>query len=175
MSDDDKGQAAPVEEHPEGAVTLPAEIIPGPGGALEAWGLGGQRLKYWCNWKLTDLAGKSLLTRCMTKADLKSDDVLNKVMHVTGLLMHPVTLISKRDGEVRLECRAVLVLEDDKTVGFVSRGVVKSLQLITDVCGLGPWKPALPLLLKSLPVEGGGRFFTIELAAGQINPTKKGK
>jgi hypothetical protein len=88
-------------------------------------------------------AGKYM--RCKRRADYSSDDVLGKSFYLRNAFGHIVEMVNDQTGEVVPAARVVLETRTGKTLGFVSTGIVQSLNDVLRVFGDGPWDPS-PLL-----------------------------
>lgn len=123
--------------------------------------------QFWANWKPESRLDKARLFRAFQQADLSADDVIGKTICVSHILVHPIDIVREDTGEVIPCHRCVLILDDDRTVGFVSNGILKALSLVCMLEGQGPWKPGLGMVVKQLSLKNGRRTYTIDLPEGE--------
>lgn len=69
--------------------------------------------------------------------------------------------LTSEAGEIVIEPALKLMTESGETVGFVSRGAVKSLDLIIALFGDGPWNPPLPFRVRRKTLKGGRQYLTL--------------
>lgn len=143
--------------------------------ALDGYNPFSGAMRYWANWQLTSKPDKARLMKAFQQADLKADDILGKPISVTHVLVHPVEIVDEETGEVTPCHRTVFVLDDGRTVGFVSAGILKSLGLICAMEGTGPWPGGITLMVRQITVKRARRMYVIDLIESPAAPAAKGK
>lgn len=66
-------------------------------------------------------------------------------------------------GELQRWVRIVILCDDGKILAGGSAGVRQSLGTLFGLYGNPPWKPPVVVKIKSRPIDGGKRFFYLEL------------
>lgn len=117
---------------------------------------------------------QALLMKALNEADLTADDVMGQVIGVEAFLCQPVRLMDKATGLLRWCPRVVLFLQGGMTVGFVSVGVVKSLQTIVRWKGAGPWNPPVVVNLRQITTAEKRRLYVLDLVSGNDLERKGG-
>jgi Phage Single-stranded DNA-binding protein len=110
---------------------------------------------YASNMQMAGLEGLQMLTKLHGKAELEVDDLQGKPFLMKWFYAHKVELRSDKGGEVVDAIRVVLVDPDRRTLGFVSDGVVDSLDLIRSILGDGPYDPPIPVRVVRQKTRGG--------------------
>lgn len=108
---------------------------------------------------------QATIARAMNGQTLAASDVINLEMDLAAAICHPVETVDEETGEVGVWPRTVLVLADGTLVAFGSRGIVKSLQLLSRFCGRGPWLPPLKVILRQQTLGEKKRWLYLERVA----------
>lgn len=117
---------------------------------------------YWTSVPKTTPLGRQTIMKALSACDKKSDDVVNQVLAIRDILIHPVTIVNQESAE-EVECmRTVLIAGDGQTVGFVSQGVYRSVVNLITLYGPPPWSPELKVTVKSKPTSAGKRILLLE-------------
>lgn len=131
-------------------------------------------MQLYTNIDLKSHKGQVLAVRCLQNSDFTSDDVIGVPITVVMALCHSVEIVDSQSGEVVAAPRTVLVMEDGKTVSFVSNGILQSLRLLSKFYGHGPWCPGIRVVIRQITTRLKRRTFVMELAADE-SPATKGK
>lgn len=146
----------------------PSALVVMPGGDLSPLSPVSQ-IDYW-----TSLDGKSSESKSLIyaarqgKAEQLADAVGHEIV-VVDLLLHPVVL-RREDGEEVPLTRAVAILDDGRTVGTCSTGVVSCLKTACQIWGLPPWRPGLRFRVVQLSISGNRRTFKLEPVVLKASP-----
>jgi hypothetical protein len=116
------------------------------------------------NLELAGVAGLQMLTKIHGKADYDADALDGKPFDMVHFYAHLVDLRSDKGGEIVPAIRVVLVNPARETLGFVSDGVVDSLDLIRSVLGDGPYDPPIPV--RVVRQKTRGQNTVLRLVAG---------
>lgn len=118
-------------------------------------------LRVWTTLDTTTDEGKAAMVRHMAGGEsARVGDNLGEVIDVQDIIVHSVEGVSD-DGEEWTGERIVFISPDEKAYACVSRGMVKSLQLIMGLYGVPPWKPALRLKIQQINTRRGNRTYTL--------------
>lgn len=89
-----------------------------------------------------------------------------KVWLTEHIVMTPADKQNDETGEIESWTRTVLISPDQSRLVFGSGGVAQSIMDLARIFGPPPWKPALPLLVLKLELDGGKRMYKLDVAAG---------
>jgi hypothetical protein len=90
------------------------------------------------------------------------EDFLTKPFHLVNWAVKKIAMPHPETGEMLPACRTVLINEMNETLGFVSQGVLLSLDMIRIMFGDGPYKPALPIICKQIRTGRGFHVIKIQ-------------
>lgn len=132
-------------------------------------------MAFWAGWDTKTEEGAALVTRCLSESDLRPDKVIGTIVEVTRLFFHAVEINDVEGGEIIQAIRAVLILADEQTLSFTSEGALKSLRVLCQLRGAGPYNPPLSLRVRQLTTRAGRRTYALELVPKALPAAKGGK
>jgi len=109
------------------------------------------------------LEGKKLIIRAMGGSDIKAASLKEKAFLTQDLLIHMVSIVDDKTGEISEQKRTVLIGPDGRTAAICSNGAIAGLARIMQLFGKPTWKPALRLRLKEQETRHGFRTYNIEV------------
>lgn len=91
-------------------------------------------------------------------------DFRDKVITVTDVAAHPITVVDEKTGEIKTVLRTILIGADGTNYQAVSEGVVSSLQAIYAIVGAPSWKDEpVNMLIKEEKTKKGFKVTSITL------------
>jgi hypothetical protein len=108
--------------------------------------------------------GKKLAYNCVQYHDAPALDMLNKEFGLANVLIHSVSFVSDETGESVQEFRTVMIDHQGKTIGCVSRGILRSLAAIEAIFGPPPWNPPIFVEIRQQQGRSARRYYTLRVA-----------
>lgn len=105
-------------------------------------------------------------------ADLSADDVAGEVLQVRWWYAHPVEITDDHGECLPPAVRVVLIDERNRTISFVSGGILRSLSVLVGVFGDGEWSPPLPLIVRACKTRRGFRVYNLQVAPDPLLPAE---
>lgn len=162
-------ESSPAPEQPVPNLAAPVEV----GGPPIEFGVNTLKI-VWANVALDSPEGELLLFAAVSEPDLDTDEWIGKDLPIVAALVREVMVTDKESGEVAKRPATLLLLEDGKTIGFVSKGILESLGALVTVYGKGPWKPALVCTFKQIKMGSGHRKYVLgRPTRSKTKPAKK--
>lgn len=146
-----------------------APASPPPQDAVLA-SMGQQELTYFTPLKASSQGDKILLYRAIQQTDTQFADLLGRRVKLRTFVCFPVQLADETTGETYTAVRSVLILDDGRTVGCVSEGVLRALKALASINGMGPWSPPLDVECRQIQLRGKNRYFTLDWVAPETAP-----
>lgn len=101
---------------------------------------------------------KATILRSLGNSDYSLKQVSEKkIMYITDIIAHGVQL-TREDGTKENADRIILVMEDGTTVSGCSKGFKGSITNMTNIFGMPPYSPALPIKVMDVPLKQGSTF-----------------
>lgn len=97
--------------------------------------------------------GRRLVSRCLAGADMKIRNAAGRRHRMVHFFAHVVLLQPKAEGELPTpKIRAVIVLDDGKTISTMSGPCIDGLAYIVNRAGPGPYDPPIEIEIKEVPM-----------------------
>lgn len=162
MSDAQTALARIDERGRELADQLFGEVIGATGGGAVAHNLR----------DVTPMEQARLLSLAIGSADLTKEDLLNKTIDLRHWVVHRVAVTDERTGETRDAVRTVIITPEGRTASFVSDGVARSLALIVQVLGPGPYNPPVRLDVLLRQTRSARHVLLLQISADQPSESR---
>ncbi len=117
---------------------------------------------------------QALISRCRATADLKTRNVAGQTIAVIGYIVHPARITDPITGEIKDLLRAVLVLEDLKTVSTCSKACIEHIKFLRQTQPEHLWDPPVMIEVREIPSLGGKSYCEMR-APMPPRPAKNGK
>lgn len=123
----------------------------------------------------TNEAGQVLLSKCMSTADLKTRSAVGQTLAVVGYVAH-VAEVTSEDGEVLRKIRAIILLDDGRTLSTMSKPCLRVIGRIAKMRGPGPWTPPAYVTVSEHPLAAGKSYCDMrQIEAPREPSSRKGK
>jgi hypothetical protein len=130
--------------------------------------------RYLSNIPKDDPALRPLIFKATGEADSDFVTENGKVWETAYYFAHPVQMTAN-DGEIVPALRVVLLQPDGRSIATVSPHIARSMGMILDTFGPGPWSPPLRLIPTVKKARGAGTFFTLSVDFSPTPKPSKGK
>jgi len=108
-------------------------------------------------------SGKLRLFKVLQGKGKDIKEAINLVIDVADFVITPAGRVDPETGELQKWPRTLLVSPDGDFYHCGSRGIIKSLILISQLVATAPWIPPLKLRVNAENIEGGKQWYTLEL------------
>ena len=116
----------------------------------------------WNNFDGDDTRQWTMQNYCRSTNVQDAKEWINKEFKIKYWLVWAITLIDKETGELVDTYRSVIIQPDKTAIGFVSEGIVRSLQLLVAQFGDKMLEDPVTVILKSISLADGKNFYRLE-------------
>lgn len=100
--------------------------------------------------------------------------VINSEFNLCDLMLEARNGANDR-GEIEDWIKIVLIDDKGECVACGSKGILKSIKALIEIEGLPPWRPGQLVKFRQRELDGGKRWFYLDLIDVPDEPKKKGK
>jgi hypothetical protein len=102
--------------------------------------------------------GKMSVYRAKQKADLNAQQAMVEPFAAVHVVLHPVMITSRDDGELFDAVRTVLIDPDGRRLSFVSDGACRAIMDLAEAIGPAPWNPPVLIRVRQVPTKRGHTY-----------------
>lgn len=125
-------------------------------------------------------AGRSALRKHLMGVSVEGKEAhINGRLEMVHVTAHAATSADATTGEESHFVRVVVQLSDGRLIAFGSKGILKSLMILSALERTPPWDPPLSVILRQRTLDSGRNWLELELAeedgAPPVEPRRKSK
>lgn len=105
--------------------------------------------------------GRAMMSVAMETADMKTRNAVGNDQAVVDVVAHAVTITNPETGEITPTIRAVLILDNGKTLSTTSGPCIKSLAFLLKKWGKGPFIPPKIVRFREHAMGDGRSYCTL--------------
>lgn len=108
-----------------------------------------------CNWDWEDSDNARLLFLADVPTEQKADDLVGTEIDVMYWICSKIEIPDRQAGGMAKVVRTVLIAPDDQTISTLSKGIVKSVDLMRKQFGVVPYVPPISMVVRGASTGTG--------------------